>query len=211
MNHYAADVFKGFGVTEEEVTEFANAHVGFCSLDLSYISQFFLIQLASISKYGTYNSFSVTDVIQELEGVGRGCSPKVGQFKHPPLKGFWKAHFFDARFIPRNLINYLGLEFENSPKFNALCTRVVAEEEKSSSKVGWQGRLVHEMTIGAFEERASKGGLTGEWIVFSKHNGQNYYLCISRHTNGEGDQHLYDFLYTLCQHEFPFLFSEKPA
>jgi hypothetical protein len=205
MDHYSADVFEGFGVTEEEVTQFRNTHVGFCSLDMSRISKFLLIQLASISKYKAYNSFSLTDVIRELDGVGRGCAPNIAQFKHPPLKGFWKAHFFDARFIPKNLINHLGLEFENSPKFNSLCARVAAEEEKSPSKVGWQGRLVHAMTIGAFEERASKRKLTGEWIVFSKHNDQNYYLCFSRHTKGVGDQRLYDFLQTLCEHEFPFL------
>lgn len=113
--------------------------------------------------------------------------------------------FFNARFTPKNLVNHWGLEFENSLKFNALCKRIAEEEEKSPSEVRWQGRLAHAMTIGAYEERATKNRLTGEWILFAKHNGKNYYLCISIHTSGEEDQHVHDFLKTLCEHEYLFL------
>jgi hypothetical protein len=205
LNPYSTDLFKSLNVSEEEVTYFGNTHTGLCNVDMTRISQFLLIQLASISKHRTYNSFSITDVIQELEGIGRGCKQRVDQFKHLPLKGFWKAHFFDARFIPRNLMNHWGLGIENSPKFNALCATIAAEEEKFPSKGGWQARLAYAMTIGAYEERASKHGLTGEWLIFSKHNDQNYYLCISRHTSKEEDQHVYNSLQTICEREYPFL------
>lgn len=103
MNNYSKDVFEGFNVTESEVSHFRNNHAGFCHIDMNRISQFLTIQLASMSKLRTYNSFSVTDVIKELEGVGRGCKLRVGQFKHPPLKGIWKAHFFDTRFLAKTL------------------------------------------------------------------------------------------------------------
>jgi hypothetical protein len=211
MNHYAKDVFEGFNVTENEVSHFRNNHAGFCRIDMNRISQFLTIQLASISKHRIHNSFSVTDVIQELEGVGRGCKPRVDQFKHPPLKGIWKAHFFDARFLAKNIINHWGLEYKNSPKLTSLYNRVIAEEDGSPTEQGWQGRLAHEMTIGAYEERSRSNRRTGEWIIFSKHNGKNYYLFISRHTSKEEDQAVYDFFKSLCEHEFPFLHTENSA
>ena len=212
MDTYAIDVYEGFNVTEAEVNQFREHHVGFCHVDMSRVSQFLIIQLASISKHRIYNSFSITDVIQELEGLGRGCEQRVEQFGHLPLKGLWKAHFHDASFIPRNLINYWGLEFENSSKSHALCSRVVNDEEKSPSKFAYQGRLAHELTIGAYQAKTRKkglAGLTGEWIIFAKHNGLNYYLCISRHTSKKEDQDAFNFLKLLCEHEYPFLLSEE--
>ncbi len=208
MNNFSADVFEGFDVSEDEVAHFKNNHVGFCQLDMSRLSQFLLIQLASISKHRTYNSFSITDVIQELEGVGRGCKLRFEQFKHLPLKGLYKVHFFDARFVVRNLINHWGLEFENSPKFNSLLSRVTEEEEKTPSKLGWQGRLAHEMTVVGYEERSKQNKRTGEWIIIAKHNNLNYYLCISRHSKSNPeDQEIYDFLKLICEQEYPFLLS----
>ncbi|MCK9398337.1 MAG: hypothetical protein M0Q44_22470 [Methylobacter sp.] len=204
MDTFSANVFEGFDVSEDEVAHFRNNHVGFCRVDMNRLSQFLLIQLTSISKHRAYNSFSITDVIQELEGVGRGCKQRVDQFKHLPLKGLFKAHFFDAQFLTRNLINHWGLECENSPKLNSLFSRVTAEENKTPSKFGWHGHLAHEMIVGGYEEKAKKR--TGEWIIFAKHNNLNYYLCISRHTKSkQEDQEIYDFLKLLCEREYPFL------
>lgn len=211
MNNYAKDVFEGFNVTEDEVSHFRNNHVGFCRVDMNRISQFLTIQLASISKHRIYNSFSVTDVIQELEGIGRGCEQRVSQFKHPPLKGLWKAHFFDARFLAKNISNHWGLEYESSPKFTSLYDRITAEEDEQPTMLGWQGRLAHEMTVGAYEERSRKNRRTGEWIIFSKHNGKNYYLFISSHTSKEEDQGVHGFFKSLCEREFPFLLAENAA
>lgn len=209
MNSIYTNVLEGFDVSENEVNHFRNNHVGFCKVDMNRVSHFLLIQLTSIHKHRIYNSFSITDVIQELEGVGRGCKLRVSQFGQLPLKGFYKAHFFDARFLVKNLINHWGLEFKDSPKFNSLFARVIEEEEKSPSKFGWQGRLAHEMTVVGYEERAKKNKRTGEWIIFAKHNNLNYYLCISRHSspNSKEDQEIYDFLKLLCEHKYPFLLS----
>jgi hypothetical protein len=208
MNPYSTDVYEGFEVTEEEVAQFKNSHCGFYNIEMTRVSYFLQIQIASISKHRIYNSFSITDVIQELEGVGRGCIQRVDQFRHLPLKGLWKAHFLDARFIIRNIINHWGFEGENSSKFNSLCAQVVAEEQKNPSEVGWQGRLTHAMIIGAYEEKAKRHKLTGEWLIFSKHNDQNYYLCISKHTSNTEDVNLFDLLKTVCKNEYPFLLSE---
>ena len=208
MGTFYADLFEGFDVSEDEVFHFRNNHVGFCRIDINRLSQFLLIQLTSISKHRTYNSFSITDVIQELEKVGRGCKQRVEQFNHLPLNGLFKVHFFDARFIARNLINHGRLELEHSPKFNSLYSRIVEKEEKTPSKIGWHGLLAHEMTIGAYE--AKKNKRTGEWLIFAKHNNLNYYLGIFKHSKPkQEDQEIYDFLKALCEREYPFLLSTE--
>lgn len=206
ISPYASDVFDGFNISIEDVDDLCKEYVGFCGVDLDRVSRFLLMQLTSIRKHRVYSTFSITDVIQDLEGVGRGVKRRSNQFKHLPLKGFWKAHFFDARFMVKNLINETGIEFKNSPKFSELLKKIIIEEEINPSRHGWQGRLSHEMTIGAFEKRAARNSLTGEWIIFSKYEGKNYYLCICRHSSD--DQQLFDFLQTLCRHEYPFLISE---
>lgn len=212
MNNYDTDLYENFRISEEEVSSFQRNHVGFCNVDMSRVSQFLKIQLASYSKHNYYNPFSITDVIQKLEGCGRGSHPIEKQFKHLPLQGFWKTHFHDPRFIPQNIINHWGLKFENSKKIDELCARIATAEEELPSKLGLQGRLAHELTIGAYQEKTrQKGlaGLTGEWIVFAKYSGFNYYLCIANHTsNPDEDTPLYNFIKTLCEHEYPFLMNK---
>jgi hypothetical protein len=205
-NMFDTDVFEGFGLSEDEVSDFKKNHTGFCRIDMNRISGLLLIQLTAISKYRIYNSFSVTDVIQELEGVGRGCKPRFNKFRHPPMNKFFKAHFFDARFLARNLINHWGLEFSNSPKLGNLLTRL-----EQTSENNWQGKVAHEMVLGGYEERARKSKLTGEWIIFAKHNGLNYYLCICQHSKSpQDDGQIYGFLKQLCAREYPFLLPDEP-
>jgi hypothetical protein len=177
--------------------------------NLRSISNLLFAQLTSVSKHRTFNCFSVTDVIQNLEGVGRGsCVRGEEPFKHLPLKGFWKAHFFDARFLLKNLVNHWGLGYESSPKFSELCARVAEEEDQNPTVHGWQGRLAHEVAIDGYEEKAKKRNLTGEWLIFSKHENLSYYLCITRHSmTREGDEAIYALLNEFCEPEYPFLFS----
>lgn len=206
MSNYYLDVFEGFNVTEDEVTNFRDDNVGLSQVAKNRISEFLLIQLTSACKHRLYNTFSITDVIQDLEWGGRGIKRRVSEFKHPPLKGLFKAHFFDEHFLMRNLINHWGLQFDNRSKFESMYLRVKEEEENNPSKHSWQGRLVHEFVIGGYEDRARQSKLTGEWIIFAKHNNQNYYLCISTHTKSHTEDHnIYNFLTLLCEHEYPFL------
>lgn len=205
-----SDLLDCLHISEKDVALFRDDNPGFCGVDCTRVSRLLVAQLTSARKHRTFNSYSVTDVIQKLEGVGRnGCEKREKPFKHPPLQGFWKAHFFDARFLIKNLKNHWGLGFEDSPKFNALCSRVAEEEEKTPSAHGWQGRLAHEFTICGYEERAKRKNLTGEWIVFSKHNSRNYYLCLTKHsTSIKEDGEIYALLKNFCTQEYPFLFAD---
>lgn len=208
MNLYS-ELLDSLHITEEEAVFFRDSNPGFCGFDTSRVSRLLIAQLASVSKHRIFNSFSVTDVIQQLEGVGcNGCARRAEPFKHLPLKGFWKAHFVDARFIMKNLRNTWGLEIEENPKFKTLCSNVAAEEEKNPSAYGWQGRLAHEFTICGYEEKAKRKKLTGEWVIFSKYHDLNYYLCIAQHsTSREDDEKIYALIKAVCAYEYPFLFG----
>jgi hypothetical protein len=50
--------------------------------------------------------------------------------------------------------------------------------------------------------------LTGEWIVFVEHEGQNYYICLATH-NG-GDDEILGYIRNICHLEFPFLKAKLP-
>jgi hypothetical protein len=63
--------------------------------------------------------------------------------------------------------------------------------------------LAHRVTHEPVEDRANNKKLTGEWIVFAKEAGQNYYLCLNTHN--AGDQQIVDRIKSNCLREFPFL------
>jgi hypothetical protein len=63
--------------------------------------------------------------------------------------------------------------------------------------------IVHDAVQGNLERLANDRALTGEWLVFAQHEGQNYYLCVGRHRGG--DDFLRSQIDTVCAHEFPFL------
>jgi len=63
--------------------------------------------------------------------------------------------------------------------------------------------LAHRVTHEPVEERANANKLTGEWIVFAKEAGKNYYLCLNTHA--AGDQQIADRIRDNCVRDFPFL------
>jgi len=63
--------------------------------------------------------------------------------------------------------------------------------------------LAHRVAHESVEERANSNKLTGEWIVFAKEGGNNYYLCLNTHN--AGDQQIADRIKEHCLREFPFL------
>lgn len=58
-------------------------------------------------------------------------------------------------------------------------------------------------------QRASAQRLTGDWIIFGKHNEADYYLGISTHEEGAegGGKELMNRLRRNCEAEFPFCFE----
>jgi hypothetical protein len=143
--------------------------------------------------------------IRGLEGHGRRVGTKSAkQFKYPPLNGLWKKHYLVgglasmARNIQigfgsgqRELKKIIGKNFdpttanfspENIPKIAKAVTNIYAD-------------------------RSHKQRLTGEWIIFAKHEGRNYYLCLATHDEAKNyPADLFERIKLGCSYEFPFLF-----
>lgn len=49
--------------------------------------------------------------------------------------------------------------------------------------------------------------MTGDWIVFGKQQGKNYYLDLATHAEPEEPARLYEKLRGGSEAEFPFLFA----
>jgi hypothetical protein len=203
------ELLEHFQINNQELLDFKDSNLGLHRVDTSRISTLLLSQLAHFQKYRTFNTFSITDVIQSLEGLGmRGCAREADQFKHEPLKGLWKAHFSDPHFLIQNIVNHWGLNRENSPKFLDLCEKVAAEELHNPSQHGWPGRLAHELVVSGYQERAQQKKLTGEWLIFGKWQSKNYYLTTAGHSASEtNDQEIFTTIKEYCSFEFPFLFN----
>jgi len=135
-------IMTGFGISDDDIDAFTASNVGLYGIDTSRLSRLLLAQLASARKHRTISTFSVTDVIQQLEGRSPfpSMTAKPRQFKGDGLRGLWKVHFFDARFLVRNILNEWSMFSSKSEKFEKLCARVAAEDEQapraSVGKVG---------------------------------------------------------------------------
>ena len=69
----------------------------------------------------------------------------------------------------------------------------------------WQKRIVHQLVLGGLDERAGAQRMTGDWIIFAKREGRNFYLGLGTHD--DDDEALYQRLRQGSEWEFPFLFS----
>jgi hypothetical protein len=126
-----------------------------------------------------------------------GIKPATA-FKNPPLKGLWHKHYFSAHFLATNILLALGkkgleklVEEVMDPKKSSIVTHEMIEE------------LARRVTREPVENRNSLGRLTGEWIIFARHDGKNYYLCLNTHD--AGDQFVYDRIMQYCVRDFPGL------
>jgi hypothetical protein len=92
-----------------------------------------------------------------------------------------------------------------SREFDALIKECESEHGKNPDI--WPKFLAYKIIFGASEERAAAGRLTGDWIIFAKYNGDNYYLDLSSHEEGLDADRLALKLKNGNIMEFPFLFE----
>ncbi len=63
--------------------------------------------------------------------------------------------------------------------------------------------LAHRITHEPVKNRDNAGKMTGEWVIFAKNDGKNYYLCLNTHE--AGDQFIYERITEHCVKNFPDL------
>jgi hypothetical protein len=144
--------------------------------------------------------------IAVLEGIAPNSATKEAeQFKRPPLHPFWHKHFSTARHLNRNIGIRWGIEKGGNRYLSRMIGEVAAKYGDQSEL--WQKRLAHQFMIGGLEDRATAKRMTGDWIIFAKHGGQNFYLDLATHEEGQDPDRLRQKLRQGSACEFPFLFG----
>jgi hypothetical protein len=188
-------------LTGPDLQEFAEA-IGLARLAPGRLSWVFVTKIYVIARLNGLDPAFIVDQVRALEGEGshRGMKPAT-QFKHPPLAGLYHQHFFAPQFLAQNMLVQLGKKGIDRFVHEAFVEGDFPTEDKIAD-------LARKLTFDQYEARYEQQKLTGEWIVFAKHEGKNYYLTVSRHTDPkkpEEDQALFREIEYYCYRQFPFL------
>lgn len=141
-----------------------------------------------------------------LEGLAPSSATKAAsQFKRPPLHPFWHKHFYAPRHFFANLGARWGVRRGGNKDLMKLIEDVLAHHGHDPDLRA--GVLAHHFVFKGWQVRASFG-LTGDWIIFAKDAGMNYYLDLASHKEGDQPDALMEKLRSGCAAEFPFLFKE---
>ena len=152
----------------------------------------------------------VIDELDVLEGLRPRLHTKAAeQFKHVPLYPLWHKHFSAPRHAMRNIGNWWNICGTNQKALDAM-VRTVAADYGADPDV-WQRVLAHRFMLDGYTDRATHQRLTGDWIIFGKHDGANYYLDLATHEEGTQPERLLEKLRAGSAAEFPFLFNRTSA
>lgn len=189
-------------VTSADLKEYAEV-TGLERYASGRYSWLFVLNLLSYDRLFGISPFQVIDEIRALEDSSRVTRTKAAsQFTREPLKGLWHKHFFCARFLANNVLNHLargGLEKLAAEVFDTAKSPVITKEMIQE--------FSHRVVVGSFEQRASEGKMTGEWIIFAKHEERNFYLSLATH--GTGDESIINNIRAVVWPQFPFLDSSR--
>lgn len=166
--------------------------------------------------------YAVLDELDFLERYGEESgNPRVSRtksatkFKKPPLDRFWHKHFFAPRHLIHNIGDAWGLNRRGSgnQKLDAMIQDVARNVGDDPDL--WPTHLAHQLIDTGLASRAERkpqqreAALTGDWIIFGEHRGENYYLALASHDEGKDPKRLYALLVQNCWTEFPFLFRSQ--
>jgi hypothetical protein len=183
--------------TTEQLASFKAAYVGDSDL-ASRMSQLLMFDMYVLDREFGVSPHAILDAIKNVEqGEPHNGVKPATMFRNPPLNGLWHKHYFSAEFLLQNIALSLGkngLEKLISDVFVASKPTVTKEMIEE---------LAHRFATEPAEQREQAGKLTGEWVIFAKHEGKKYYLAVNTH--GAGDQFIFDRIMEHCVKEFPDL------
>lgn len=169
-------------------------------------------QLVHMPEYGGMNSpFQFVErEIAHLEGFGKTQTKPATAFSSKgKLRGFWHKHFLVPGYGHLGIntkvawgmhkdglgrLPDLAVRLENP---NASHNEILEEARKASLKIARE--IIYGK--GGFIQRLENEKGTGDWLIFNKHQGKNYYLCIAKHNE---DDFILQALRN-CISDFPFI------
>ncbi|NWB63902.1 hypothetical protein [Pseudomonas sp. F1002] len=153
---------------------------------------------------GTQNPTKIVHEIELLERGNPGQFKKPIQNKHPALKGLWHKHYMQDGLASMAQNIQKGLNWFDIPLFKQMIQDAENAGEERFVEPRHIPALAADIVSGSWQRLAERQALSGEWIVFAKHEGQNYYLTIATH-DSDTHQHVRDHIDQVCCVEFPFL------
>jgi hypothetical protein len=184
--------------TEDELRAYAS-RVGLDRVAPGRYSWLFVLKLLAFEKFNGIDPHTIINEVAALESgvVNLGTKPAT-EFKKLPLKGLWHKHFFSAHFIGQNLINQHA-----NGRLEALIEKVMDPAKYPVVTQELINKVASAVVSDAMIARGAQKKITGEWIVFAKHAGQNYYLTLDKHDTD--DLAIYNQIAKICFPQFPFL------
>lgn len=176
-------------MSREELITWAGESVAFYGLDFKRISTVLLAQAYSFQINRVFDTFDLVHPIKALEGASSsdGTHPE-DQFRHAPLTGLYKKHFTSPRFLPKNLLNFLRSK-EGGRHFNNAWDGAARVSGSQYIDEIFTKHLSHHMVVDPIEIKSASNEMTGEWVVFHKYEGANYYLTFAFHTETNDEIH----------------------
>lgn len=167
-------------------------------------SRLLVIQLFAASLAGSANPSRVVHEIEALEGGHHSVLKPPIQNKYPPLKGLWHKHFLqeDLPSLAKNVD--LALKKYGMPYFDQKIREAEEAGEERYMTTEDLMAVADDVVHGNLARRREAEAMTGEWLIFAKHEGQNYYLAIATH-DVSTHQHIRQQIDQVCCVEFPFL------
>jgi len=164
-------------------------------------SQLFVLTLLLLEQMQGIDPHHVIDEIKHLEGLlpSRQTKPAT-EFRGALLRGLWHKHFFPA--LPSVMAHNITAHLRGE-KLGELVNEVLDPAKNPVVTQEMINELSHRVVTESIEERGEVRKLTGEWIIFAKEGGENYYLCVCPH-NSE-DEVIVSNLRTACLPEYGFL------
>ena len=144
-----------------------------------------------------YSSRNIIDIIELLEHGGYSSR----QFKRDNslIKGLWKSHHNGRSQFYAYVKNIKQYWLKKNGELKRDISEIIQKNPNNPKAV------LTEMQYKALIEKHKKNELTGEWIVFARHNDINYYLCLAVHEeSGINDINTYNTI-SPCFDEFPEL------
>jgi hypothetical protein len=195
-------------VTAAEVRSFAEA-IGLRQLIIERCSLLFTFQLYCSARVPTLpfgDPVKTAAEVRALEGFGQSRTKPAEEFDRPPLRGFWRKHYIVGGMSSLALNVKLGLGKKSRELRRIVRKHWNPDTAHLPPEVVSQN--IADAVVAKYWERARAQSLTGEWIVFARHEAQNYYLCLATHDEARANRTVLVERIKGCTSEFPFLLEQ---